>query len=205
MENFIMKKLLLATACVTALGSAAFANDFDNSTFEVVATHNALTFGLVTTENDGYDSLYVGYDALSHSVGIGESYVTFGAEYFIDADQTALSVTHNTVINNGDLSFVVAPQLTYLSEESTLSDGDVYFEPTLGVAYVVNPTVGLFADVQYSWNASEDWLKSGGEVRVGADFVVASNVTLTPYVSHTFDVPSAEDSSQVGLTLGLAF
>jgi hypothetical protein len=200
-----MKTTLLATVCLIALGTASHAGSFNNAEFEVVATSNALTFGLSTTQNEGFTSVYLGYDALPHSVGLGQSSVTFGAEYFIGSQQTALSVTHNTVIKQDRFVFTVAPQLTYLSDAATLSSGEIYFEPTVGVSYSVSSTLNVFGDVQYSWNASNDWTRSGGLARLGADISLASNVTLTPYVAYAFDVPSASNAAQVGVSLGLTF
>lgn len=200
-----MKTMLLATSCMIVLGTALYAGDFNNAEVEVVTTRNALTFGLVSTQNEGFTSLHVGYDALPHTVGIGESSVIFGAEYFIGSQQTALSVTHNTVVALDRLSFSVAPQLTYLVDTSALSSGEVYFEPTLGVTYTVSPTLDIFGEVQYSWNASNSWERSGGQARLGADVYLASNITVTPYVSYAFDVPSVANNAQFGLSLGLTF
>ena len=200
-----MKKLLILTAFVSSLATATFADDFGNAEFDVSATVNALTFGLTHTEDDGLDSLYAEYATLDHSIGIGNSHVTFGAEYFVDTEQTALSVAHNTFVSFDKLTVKVAPEVEYLSAADTLKDGDFYFTPTIGVSYNVNPTVSLFTDVQYSWNTSEDWAETGGEFRVGADFAVATNIAVTPYITHTFDVVGVEDVTEAGVALNLAF
>lgn len=201
-----MNKLLLATACVVTLATASYANDFENAELELVATSEAFTFGIVADESNGIGSVSVEYDTFAHSIGVGESELTFGIEYFVDSEQTALSVAHVTTVNVTEaMALTVAPELEYLTTVDDLATGEVYFAPTVGAAYSLNDTTALFADVQYSWNVSDDWSEQGGEARVGADFVVAANVTLTPYISRTFDVPAMEDASDVGVVVGFTF
>jgi opacity protein-like surface antigen len=203
MENILMKTLLLTTSLIVALGTASYASDFNNAEFNVVVTHDAFEFGLDTTANDGFGSAYVNYSTLDHSLGLGESNLTFGVEYLINPNLLAFSVAHNTTLRQNNLAFTVSPQFTYLSDAITLRGSDILFEPTVGISYDLNQSVSLFGNVQYTWNASNSWTRSGGEATVGVDLALASNVTVTPYVTHAFDTPNT--NSQIGFRLGLAF
>jgi hypothetical protein len=201
-----MKKLLLSTTFVAALLLTTPAYAFgNNNQLEVSASVSSLTFGVTASQNSGFESFYLDYDAFSYPIGVGQSTVTLGAEFMFGTQQTAISVTHGTEINYGSFGLNVAPEVVYLSDVSTLENGQFFFMPTVGMSYELVSGASVVGSVQYGWNASNSWSRSGGEARIGFDFAMNENLTLSPYVSHTFDVVGQNNDTQVGLAVGVSF
>jgi hypothetical protein len=197
-----MKKLLLSTTFVAALLLTTPAYAFgNNNQLDVSANVNNLTFGVTASQNSGFESFYLDYDAFNYS----QSTVTLGAEFMFETQQTAFSVTHNTEFNYGSFGLNLAPEVTYLSDVSTLQNGQFFFMPTVGMSYELVSGASVVGSVQYGWNASNSWSRSGGEARIGFDFAMNENLTLSPYVSHTFDVVGQNNDTQVGLAVGVSF
>jgi hypothetical protein len=197
-----MKKLLLSTTFVAALLLTTPAYAFgNNNQLDVSANVNNLTFGVTASQNSGFESFYLDYDAFNYS----QSTVTLGVEFMFETQQTAFSVTHNTEFNYGSFGLNVAPEVVYLSDVSTLENGQFFFMPTVGLSYELASGLSAFGTVQYSWNASDNWVQTGGEARVGFDLSMSGNLTLTPYVSHSFDLNGQPNDTQVGLGVGISF
>jgi hypothetical protein len=197
-----MKKLLLSTTFVAALLLTTPAYAFgNNNQLDVSANVNNLTFGVTASQNSGFESFYLDYDAFNYS----QSTVTLGVEFMFETQQTAFSVTHGTEINYGSFGLNVAPEVVYLSDVSTLENGQFFFMPTVGMSYELVSGASVVGSVQYGWNASNSWSRSGGEARIGFDFAMNENLTLSPYVSHTFDVVGQNNDTQVGLAVGVSF
>jgi hypothetical protein len=197
-----MKKLLLSTTFVAAILLTTPAYAFgNNNQLDVSANVNNLTFGVTASQNSGFESFYLDYDAFNYS----QSTVTLGVEFMFETQQTAFSVTHNTEFNYGSFGLNLAPEVTYLSDVSTLQNGQFFFMPTVGMSYELVSGASVVGSVQYGWNASNSWSRSGGEARIGFDFAMNENLTLSPYVSHTFDVVGQNNDTQVGLGVGVSF
>lgn len=197
-----MKTTFIALATTLALAAPAVAEDFDNTTVSVSAEWNRFTLEVEGNEDGGYTSATVGAEVLSYSMGEHTSsevdvYVThdhvaddfaLGAEYTATYAPNALSVYGTAQVEYG-----------FDAEEFEVT-------PTLGAAYVASEGVTVWGEVGYTWNASNDWNRVGGEAEVGVDFAVASNIMLTPSVVYAFDqADGSADEAQLNLGLGLKF
>lgn len=195
-----MKNTVFVTAAAFAVvaASAAVAEDFDNTELTVTANAGQFEFVLEGTADAGYESITVGYEALSYNAnenttGALDLYVanrratdefSVGAEYTMTYTRDALSV-----YGVADAEYFIDTEVLTLS-------------PTLGASYVAAEAVTVWGEVGYTWDATNDWAKQGGLAELGVDFAVADNVTLAPSVRHYFD---GADTTQAHLGVNFSF
>lgn len=195
-----MKTLMLSTALVLA-ATAAFAADFDNNSVDLVLERDNLTFGVSSTGGEATD-LSVGVTVLPYEVLGADADLTLGANYGIESEDFTLSATYALSKSYGQVNVYGSLEAAY-EIESGASNGDWHATPTAGVAYNVSEKLTAFTDVDYTWDASNDWTTEGGSVELGARYTVTDAVALTPSVVRTFDTEA--DETNLNLKVALRF
>jgi hypothetical protein len=198
-----MKSLIIALAASIGLmtASAAAADDFDNSAYSITATSGNLEFTLDGSVDDNITGITTGMYLFDHNLGSWDAVVfanvgydrlndqmRFGAEY-----QLARAINDFTVY--GDLG------AEYRAPVADLRDGDVFVEPSAGVAYGITDSISAFGEVSYEWNATDNWARNGGVAEVGVDFDVAKSMVVTPSLTRTFDTGADETQFNLGISL----
>ena len=198
-----MKSTFIALVASLGLMSAsvASADDFDNSAYSLVMTSGNLEFTLDGTVNDDITDITTGAYFLDHKLGSFDSVVfaslgydrlndelDLGVEYRVSRDFSMFSVY-------GDLS------AEYRTPTVDLSAGDVFVGPTVGASYTINSILDVFAEASYEWNASDDWMKQGGLIEAGVDFVITPSLAVTPSITRTFDTGNDHTQFKIETTL----
>jgi long-subunit fatty acid transport protein len=195
-----MKKLMLSAALVVA-ASTAFAADFDNNSVDLVLERDNLTFGVSSTAGEATD-LSVGVAVLPHAVLGADADLTLGAEYGIQSEDLTLSAAYGLSKHYGQVNVYGSFEAAY-TIESGADEGTWDATPTVGVAYRVNDQLTTFADVDYTWDATNDWTTDGGSVELGVRYAINDDVALTPSLVRTFDTES--DETNLNLEVALRF
>lgn len=196
-----MKTTILAIATTLALTAPVAAEDFDNTSVSVSAEWNRFTLE-VEGDSEGYVSTTVGAEVLSYGLGANvDSTLDVYAKHIDAVDDFAIGTEYTVSYAPNDFSAYGSVELEY-----DFASEDTSVTPTIGTAYIVSEGIEAWGEVAYTWDASNDWAKVGGEAEVGVDFAVASNVVLTPSVVYAFDqADGAADEAQLNLGLGLKF
>jgi opacity protein-like surface antigen len=191
-----MKTTIFASVAAFALASSvALADDFDNTGLTLVAETGKLEFTLEGAQNTGYTSATVAYEALSYNLGenITNTLDVFVAHYDL-GNEFGVGAEYTMTYSPNALSVYGSAEVEYLVDAE-----DFFVTPTVGAAYTVAEGVDAWAEVGYTWNASNDWARNGGVAEVGVDFAVAENITLTPSIVHTFDTANDETQANIGV------
>lgn len=196
----MMKSVLLAAA-VAVLGTAAVADDFDNTavTLELYRDNVAYSLGTVAGEAT---TLGVDVAILPHDVLGATADVTLGAEYGIVSEELTFSAAYgvskqfNAVTAYGELEAAYT-----VGTGST--DGVWVATPLVGASYAFNDRLSAFGEVSYSWDASNDWASQGGLAEIGAVYNIQDGLYVQPSITRSFD--TAADETNVALKVGLAF
>lgn len=202
-----MKRTLIALVAAFGLtATAAAANDFNDTGFTLTATTGAFEFQIEGTANTGYNSLRIGAEVLSYNLSdtVDASLDVFGAYYRAgvtgDASEEIGLGTEYTMGYTQD-----ALRLYGSAEVEYLTRAEVFLvTPTVGAAYQFDTNFEGFAEVGYTWDASNDWAAKGGLAEVGVNIGLAENIVLTPSIRHTFDRAVA-DNTQVHLGVSFSF
>lgn len=200
----MMKNLLLAMAAIFGLAATtAVADDFDNTALEAVVYTGNFEFSLSGDTTDGLDNIGVGYSFLNHDIGRFHGTVFAELSYGIVSEDVTIDLEYQASTYVGTFAVYGAASAEYTAPVDTIDSGDWMFVPYVGGAYDFSNNVSAYTEVGYTWDMSNDWNGQGGYVEVGADFGLAENIVITPYITRTFD--TANDEYQAGLTVGLSF
>lgn len=197
----MMKSILLATAAVAVLSTAAVADDFDNTAVTLELYRNNVAYSLGTVAGEA-TTLGVDVAILPHNVLGATADVTLGVEYGIVSEDLTFSATYgvskqfNAVTAYGEL------EAAY-TVKSGSTDGVWVATPLVGASYAFNDRLSAFGEVSYSWDASNDWASEGGLAEIGAVYNIQDGLYVQPSITHSFD--TAADETNVALKVGLAF
>lgn len=211
-----MKLTILAIATSLTVATSAAAGDFDNTTASVNAEWDRFEFEIEGASDTGYLSSTVGYEALSYNLGADATGTldVYAKHYdpaglallgFVTApgvtDDFALGAAYTVAYAPNTFSVYGSAEVEYLFENEVF-----LVTPTVGAAYEASNVTTVWGEVGYTLDATNDWDGIGGVAKVGADFAVADNVTLTPAIVHRFDrANGAVDDTQLNLGLNLKF
>lgn len=202
-----MKNMLVATTAIVGtmfLASSAYAEDFDNSTFETVLYSDRFQFSFSGDNEDGFNSVSAGIVFLPYTIGENFNANLFTeVEYHLEDDEVTLTGEYQMYRNFDFGELYGAAAVDYVALEDDFSDGDWYLSPYAGIVYDVSETVSAFTEVGYTWDMSNDWDNTGGYGEVGVDFMINDDMKVTPSVVQEFDTP--DDDVQMNLTVALQF
>lgn len=196
-----MKSVLMAAAAAAVLGTAAVADDFDNTAATLELYRNNVAYSLGTVAGEA-TTLGVDVAIIPHEVLGATADLTLGAEYGIVSEELTFSAAYgvskqfNAVTAYGQMgaAYTVA---------SGSADGVWVATPLVGASYTFNDRLSAFGEVSYSWDASNDWTTQGGMAEIGAVYNIQSGLYVQPSVTRSFD--TAADETNVALKVGLAF
>lgn len=191
----------LAASLGLAFGSAAAASDFEATELTVSAQYGMVSLTVEGSATGGYENVSIGAEVLSFGVAdnLTSTVDVFGT-YYRAGDEFGIGASAGLTYDLGSVSLYGTGDLEYLTKAETLM-----LTPTVGVTYTVNPLIGVFTEVGYTWNASNSWIREGGIAEVGVNLSLANNVTLTPSLRHRFDVPGVSNNTQAHLGLAFSF
>lgn len=201
-----MKKLLLATVAMFGLSTAAFAENFDNTSLTIVASSDTLDYRLYADSQNELTGLSIGFYAFPYTIG-----ENVDANMYVELGYGRLDETLNVDIEyqlKTNLSFntraysALSAEYT-ISADNTQTDGSLVFAPYVGLAHDLNPKLSVFAEVGYDWDVSNDWTQKGGYVEVGSSYMLTDTTYVQPSVVRTFD--TGADDTQANLEVGFVF
>jgi hypothetical protein len=196
-----MKKLVLGAIAALFIGTAATAEDFNNTEAFVTVEVDRFEFTTNADQKDGLTSLEAGVEVLSYNLSddVTASLDIFG-RYYKGSETGTLAARYSMAYYMNDLALYGSAEAEWVVTTNSSFDNDVFVNPEIGLAYALSDTVSAFGDVEYTWNATDSFSRAGGEVELGIDWMVASNVTFTPSVVHYFDTTNDRTEAQVGVT-----
>jgi hypothetical protein len=198
-----MKTFLTTTAVAMTLATASFAADFQNNTADVVITSGVLDFA-VSADSAGITDLEVGATGFKHSLGVFDADIRAEVSYNLPADTIGLRAEYNLQWLAAQRTAVYGTAaVQYTTTDTDLGNGDFYFEPSIGVAHSLNDRVGVFGEVGYTWDISNDWARNGGYVEIGAPIAITDSVSLVPSIVRGFD--DGVNQTNVNLSVQLSF
>lgn len=191
-----MKTTIFASVAVLALASSvALAGDFDNTGLSITAETGKFAITLDGAENSGYTSATVSYEALAYSMGeTVDNTLDVYVSHYDAADEVSVGATYTMTYAPNEFNLYGSADVEYLVEAE-----EFHVTPTAGASYIVSEGVDAWAEVGYTWNASNDWARAGGVAEVGVDLAVAQNITFTPSVTRTFDTAADETQANLGI------
>jgi hypothetical protein len=197
-----MKTTLLAMIASTVLGTSAMADNFDYTTTTLTATTGNLEFsamGAIDNSNlSSEDAFAVGAGAyvLPHTVGTMDAEVfVFGAYGEVNSvGAVALGAEYllSTSMDASTLTFGVEGAYAALSDD--FSNGDVFVTPSVNLEVALTEAVAVFSEVDYAFNASDDFASTGGTIELGMAFAVTDMVAVRPSVVRGFDTADGLDT-----------
>ena len=196
-----MKTVLMTTIFAVALSTSAFAEDFDNNTFDLVAEMGAYSLSVEGDENDVTDYT-LGVTAPATTVG-GLATVTSGeVSYNVDAETVGIRMEQLVSLNVvGTVDVTGAAAIQYTASENDLENGAFFFEPTVGVNADINDTFAVYAEVAYTWEIADAELQNRAAVmELGMPISVGDNVTVVPSVNRGFDGGVEETNANLQVT-----
>lgn len=192
--NFFKRLSLIAALFA---GTAATAGDFDNTVAAVSMETDTLYFSAETVDGD-LSSLETGLTMLRYSTTQFDAdlYTFVRYERLGDNMVTGLEYTMSRDIKPGFNVYGTAA-VNYVTPNADLGDGDFYLAPFVGTEYEVVRNVGVFGEVGYGWNMSNDFAENGGWVEGGVDFGVTENMSVRTSLIQTFDTANDEANAKV--------
>jgi hypothetical protein len=200
-----MKKLLLATVAFLGLSTAAFAGDFDNTSFTIVASSDTLDYKLKADSDNELTGLSVGFYALPYTMGNVDAnmYVELGYARLDESLNVDLEYQLKTSLTPYTRAYGALSAEYTISSGNEVSDGSLVFAPYAGLAHDLNPKLSVFVEAGYDWEVTNDWNANGGYTEIGASYAVNDTVYIQPSIVQTLD--TGADEAQAKLEVGFAF
>ncbi len=198
-----MKTLMITSVFVALTSTTVMAADFAATEFVTTARSGALEFSIGTV--DGKTSTFTtGATVAEYTLGRFETNVYTSLSYGRLTDTLDLTLEYNaqTALDSRWTVYGTAA-VSYVTPTGNLGAGDIFVAPTLGAFYTVTDRLGLFGDVAYTWNTSNNWARSGGAVEVGLDYSLNDRVAITPSLVRTFN--TGADATNFKLEVGFSF
>lgn len=198
-----MKTLLTTTAVAVTLTTApVHAENFDNFQGFITANVGDFQFTVENTQTNGLTDLRAGYTFLNYDMNANTSGdLSAYAEYNRPRNELTLGTKYKMTYVPNQWFVYGSAQLEYTAPLDTFGSGDFYTTPAVGAGYVFNEDFAAWGEVNYTWNMSNDFARSGGELEVGVSVRLADNVALQPSLVRTFDTPRNETQARIGLEL----
>lgn len=200
-----MKKLLLATVAFLGLSTAAFASDFDNTSFTIVASSDTLDYKLKADADNELTGLSVGFYALPYTMGNVDAnmYVELGYARLDESLNVDVEYQLKTSLTPYTRAYGALSAEYAISSDNVATDGSLVFAPYVGLAYDMNPKLSVFVEAGYDWEVTNDWNANGGYAEIGASYAVNDTVYIQPSIVQTLD--TGADEAQAKLEVGFAF
>jgi hypothetical protein len=208
-----MKTTLLAMIASTVLGTSAMADNFDHTTTTLTATTGNLEFSAMgTIDNSNLsieDAFVVGAGAyvLPHTVGTMDAEVFVSGQYGeVDSAGTVRLGAEYLLSTSMDAStLTLGVEGAYVALSDDFSNGDVFLTPSVNLEVALTDAVAVFGEVDYAFDASDDFNGKGGTVELGMAFAVTDMVAVRPSVVRGFDTNGLDTDTQAAVELTFNF
>ena len=170
-------------SCLRYECSSWFApGDFDDNVYTATMTVKSLEFSASTVES-GATSVLGGIHLLPGSIGDATTSLFVSLEYNLNTDESVVAAEYNLNANLSDRVWTYAGlEVAY----ETASE-DVFVTPSAGLGYTLGEKISVFGEVDYTFNASEDFAEVDGTVELGFDFGVTEALSIRPSVVMGFE------------------
>lgn len=165
-----------------AIASAASAENFDNNEYVMTAKTRNLEFSLSSSDHE-VEEVTAGIRVLPGTLGGYNTDVLLSLGYDLAEEDYSVAAKYNISAPEG------AKFAPYASVEAKYVNADeaVYVTPTAGVSLALSDSIGAFGEVDYRFNASEDFAKVDGSAELGLNINVSKNVAVRPSVVYEFE------------------
>jgi hypothetical protein len=208
-----MKTTLLAMIASTVLGTSAMADNFDYTMTTLTATTGNLEFsaaGVVDNNDMSFEDAFVvgaGAYVLPHTVGTMDAEVfvfgTYGEVESVGAVALGAEYLLSTSMDASTLTLGV--EGAYIALADDFSNGDVFVTPSANLEVALTDTVAVFGEVDYAFNASDDFTGTGGTVELGMAFAVTDMVAVRPSVVRGWTEDGLDTDTQAAIELSFNF
>lgn len=196
-----MKKLVLAALAAFGIATTASADAFDTNLLKTTLVTDNLQFSLEGSVGSGFDTIgdawvfEAGGYFFEHEVGTFDGVAYFYGQ-FGDVGNNEFGALGAKYILVQDFD-VAAVELSAAADYVMFDDfgnGDFLITPRARVGGEVTDTVGLFGELDYSWNASNDFNSLGGYVEGGVGLGLTNSTDLLMSVVQPFDTGLEDDT-----------
>jgi hypothetical protein len=201
LKEKIMNKIYAIAATLALFGAPVFADDFDATTYTLVA-HSGILDVSVDGGQDGISNFAAGLTGLAHNLGAVSADVRGELAYALDTDALSVRGEYNAAYETV-VTLYGSAAIQYTTAETDLKGGDWMFEPTAGVSYAFNDGVSVYGEVSYAWDVGSSWNRLGGAVEIGAPITVTDTFSITPSIGRAFD--TADASWNANITAAVRF
>lgn len=181
-----MKTIIMTSAAIAMLASASLADDFDRNTM-TTTIETSSTVTEFAFDEDGLTGFETSVTTFAYDIGSIQSAVNGGFAYDFNTDELSLIAQYGVMTYASNLTVYGTAEVEYRTAQTDFSNGDVFVNPYAGVDYAFAEKASVFAEVGYSWNATDDWAEQGGYVEIGVPVYTDYNISITPSVVQTFD------------------
>lgn len=197
-----MNNYIIASAMLSMVATASLADDFENNTVSMsFATNNTQT--VLDVAEDGVQDIEATTLITSYEMGIFQSDVNGGFAYDFITDEISVLGQYNMHTVVGNTLLYGGTELEYRTTNTDFSEGDFYVTPSIGVNTVFNETLSVFAEVEYSWDMTNDWAAQGGTVEIGMPINLSYGVVVTPSLVRGFD--DVTEETNINLDIAYVF
>jgi hypothetical protein len=199
MKLFAISAFAIALT-TTAASAQTASNVLEDTTLSVTALSGPLDF-TIEGDRDGATELEVGLTTFDHSYGNVDAALRFAIGTDLrGSDNLYGRVEYNFGTEVAANLVVYGSAAVQYTTDTKLNNGLWTFDPSLGASYAITDTVGVFAEVGYTWELNQTKRDLGGYVEVGVPFAVTDSLYITPSVSRTFRTGANETSAHLNLT-----
>jgi hypothetical protein len=185
-------KTILLTASFIALASGAYAQDFKS------------TYGRLSLEQGSFDLVI---DTNANRVSSVEAGVTLSPHTLGDV-QGNFRLSLGTIRNNTsdvyiqgahNLSLAITDTVTLYSTNALryYRGGTWQYKPSVGLSASINSSVGVFTEVNHTWQYKSGVNSIGGELSVGADILATKNLTIRPAIVRSFNSAANNTNARI--------
>lgn len=180
-----MKTFLMTTAVLAAMTTASFADDFDVTTFDLVANTGDYDLSVSGDQNEVTD-LEFGATSFEYTLGTVSASVRGAVNYSVVDETVGVRGEYN-VSTGSVVGLSGSAAVEYVAMETSLENGEFFFDPNVRAGLAITDSFGVFTEVGYIWNMSNDWEELGGYVELGAPVSLSESVTVTPSLVKGYD------------------
>jgi hypothetical protein len=185
------------------MSTSALAENFEANEFITTARSGAFEFSIETIDGE-ITAFKTGATVFEYTFGSFDAYLYSSLTYGRFTDTLNLTFEYNlkTEIDSRWILYGTTA-ISYVTPTISLSNGDVFFIPTIGISYALNDNFDVFGDITYSWNVSNDWNYQDGLIEIGIDYALNDRVSITPSIIRTFN--TSMDTTNFRFEVGFNF
>jgi hypothetical protein len=197
-QNYIIAFVALFSA------SSAMAEDVKNPQLSFTASTSNAYATVEGSRDNGVERFEGGINAFGYSLGENSTFsTTVYTGYSRGSDDLTLGVDASVSTSYSDILVYGSVATEYVTSVNTLRGGEFFVTPEVGAGYSLTDTIGVYGSLDYTFNASNSFSRSGGNAELGLNYAVTNEWTMSPYITRAFDTEN--NTTQLGLRVGYNF